>query len=174
MGRVGGVRGRGQGEDRRHAALHAVRPVEVRVARAARAPRGVVRALVLSAARVAPARVLGVLPASFSSAWLAWRSGARARVGFRGEWRDALLTEALPRAPRGERHLADEFLDLGARYGVHAVAVPALRPTEAAAQAAAGVLERAGIAPGERYAILGPRSAYGPAREWFPERFVAA
>jgi heptosyltransferase-2 len=115
-----------------------------------------------------------VLPASFSSAWLAWRSGARTRLGFRGEWRDGLLTDALPRAPRGERHLADEFLDLAARRGVSGADVPVLRPGDAGAAAAAGVLERAGIASGERYAILGPRSAYGPAREWFPERFVAA
>jgi heptosyltransferase-2 len=57
---------------------------------------------------------------------------------------------------------------------VHAVAVPALRPAAAGVEAAALVLERAGVARGARYAILGPRSAYGPAREWFPERFVAA
>jgi heptosyltransferase-2 len=57
---------------------------------------------------------------------------------------------------------------------VHAVAVPALRPGAAGVEAAAHVLERAGVAHGARYAILGPRSAYGPAREWFPERFVAA
>src|SRR5262245_34670859 len=38
-----------------------------------------------------------VLPASFSSAWLAWTSGARARVGYRGEGRDVLLSVALPR-----------------------------------------------------------------------------
>jgi len=115
-----------------------------------------------------------VLPASFSSAWLAWRSGASVRVGYRGEWRDGLLTAALERAPRGERHLADEFLDLGARVGLAEAVVPRLEPGAAGAEAAARVLAAAGVAHGERYALLGPRSAYGPAREWFPERFVAA
>lgn len=115
-----------------------------------------------------------VLPASFSSAWLAWRSGARERVGYRGEWRDGLLTVAVAREPRGERHLADEFLDLGARVGLEAVAVPRLEPGAAGAEAAARVLAQGGVARGERYALLGPRSAFGPAREWFPERFVAA
>ena len=115
-----------------------------------------------------------VLPASFSSAWLAWVSGARERVGYRGECRDVLLTEALGRAPRGERHLADEFLDLVAPRGLRAVAVPPLRPSAAGAEAAEHVLARAGLAPGERFALLGPRSAFGPAREWFAERFVAA
>ena len=35
-----------------------------------------------------------VLPASFSSAWLAYRSGARVRAGYRSEWRQGLLTHA--------------------------------------------------------------------------------
>ena len=114
-----------------------------------------------------------VLPASFSSAWLAKVSGARDRVGYRGEWRDPLLTEALPRAPRGERHLADEFMDLGSRCGLSGVPVPRLVPGPEGARAAAGLLARAGIGPGDRIALLGPRSAFGPAREWFAERFVA-
>jgi heptosyltransferase-2 len=115
-----------------------------------------------------------VLPASFSSAWLAWRAGARDRVGFGGEWRDGLLSESLARSPRGERHLTDEFLDLGARRGLSEVPVPRLAPTAAGTEAAAGVLARAGVEAGERYALLGPRSAYGPAREWFADRFVDA
>jgi len=115
-----------------------------------------------------------VLPGSFSSAWLAWGSGARDRVGYRGEWREFLLTEALVRAPRGERHLADEFLDLGARRGLREVAVPPLVPSAAGAEAAARLLARAGLAADERFALLGPRSAFGPAREWFAERFIAA
>ena len=115
-----------------------------------------------------------VLPASFSSAWLAWVSGARDRVGYRGEWREGLLTTALVRAPRGERHLTDEFLALGASRGLTEVPVPRLTPGKAGSDASAGVLAGAGIARGERYALLGPRSAFGPAREWFAERFVAA
>jgi len=115
-----------------------------------------------------------VLPASFSSAWLAWVSGARERVGYRGEWRDLLLTEALAREPRGANHLADEFLALAASHGVREAAVPLLAPTAVARAAAAAVLRAAGVAARERYAILGPRSAFGPAREWFADRFVEA
>jgi heptosyltransferase-2 len=135
---------------------------------------GPARADAIRRARAFAPELAFVLPASFSSAWLAWRSGARTRLGFRGEWRDGLLTDAKPRVARGERHLTDEFLLLAAGYGVPPAGVPALRAGDAGAKAAAAVLERAGIAPGERYAILGPRSAYGPAREWFPDRFVAA
>jgi len=113
-----------------------------------------------------------VLPVSFSSAWLAWRSGARERVGYRGDARRALLTEAPPRRPRGERHLSEEFLELAAGRGVREVRVPPLIPTAEGVAAAVALLRAAGFAEGERYAILAPRSAYGPAREWFAERFV--
>jgi heptosyltransferase-2 len=115
-----------------------------------------------------------VLPASFSSAWLAWRSRARVRVGYRGEWRDALLTHALPRAARGERHLSDEFLDLGAMLGLREVPVPLLAPTPEGLTAAASALAGVGLGAAADYAVLGPRSAYGPAREWFPARFAEA
>ena len=115
-----------------------------------------------------------VLPASFSSAWLAWRSRARVRVGYRGDWRGALLTHALPRAARGERHLSDEYLDLGAALGLAEVAVPLLVPTPEGRAAAASAMTDAGLAAGADYVVLGPRSAYGPAREWFPERFAEA
>lgn len=115
-----------------------------------------------------------VLPASFSSAWLAWRSSAAIRVGYRGQWRDALLTQALARGVRGERHLSDEYLDLVAGWGVRPSPVPALVPAAAGLDAARDSLARAGVGSGDAYAILAPRSAYGPAREWFPERFAQA
>jgi heptosyltransferase-2 len=115
-----------------------------------------------------------VLPASFSSAWLAWRSRAGVRVGYRGEWREPLLTRALTRAARGARHLSDEFLDLGAVLGLSEVAVPLLVPTPEGRAAAAAALASARVDSGAAYVVVGPRSAYGPAREWFPERFAEA
>jgi len=132
------------------------------------------RAGAMRRARVWSPEVAFVLPGSFSSAWLAWVSGARERVGYRGEARDVLLSVALPRVARGERHLSDEYLDLGARLGLAGVPVPLLTPTAEGEAAAGRVRERAGLAADARYAILGPRSAYGPAREWFAERFVEA
>lgn len=115
-----------------------------------------------------------VLPASFSSAWLAWRSGAPERVGYKSEGRAPLLTRALVRRPRGERHLSDEFLDLAAPLGVVPVPVPPLRPRAEDESAAGALLAAAGVASGGAFALIGPRSAYGPAREWFANRFAAA
>jgi hypothetical protein len=171
VGRLGRVRGGGEGEDRRHAPLHAARLGTFRLTGASRSPRRAVRALVLRGARVAPARVLVrfpnwlgdvlmarpalhamraawpaarflgvgpapllalpaseglleesvawpndaagrraamarvrtwgpetavVLPASFSSAWLAWNSGARVRAGFGPSGGALLLTQRPP------------------------------------------------------------------------------
>jgi len=113
-----------------------------------------------------------VLPGSFSSAWLAFRSGARVRIGFRGEGRAPLLTRALPRGPRGSLHLSREFLELGRVLGAAAVATPPLVVGADAVEKATALLERIGVRKDERVALLGPRSAFGPAREWPAERFA--
>lgn len=134
---------------------------------------GASRRAAVSAVRAFAPDVAFVLPNSFSSAWLAWRSGARTRVGFAGEGRSWLLTHASERASRGDRHQSDEFLDLAARLGVRASTPPLLRPSPSGRLEAERVGAEAGLAPGTPFAIMGPRSAYGPAREWFPERFAA-
>jgi len=112
-----------------------------------------------------------VLPPSFSSAWMAWRSGARRRIGYRHELRGPLLSDALPRAPRGDRHLADEYLALGARIGAAPVAVPTLRPPAEGARAAAARIAAAGFAD-RPLALLAPGALYGPAKRWDAERFA--
>ena len=113
-----------------------------------------------------------ILPPSFSSALLAWRSGARERIGYRGEARSALLTRGLQRPPRGEMHLSREYLALGGPLGVRPVPVPMLMPPPPAAARALQALERAGVG-GEKLALLGPGARYGPAKRWDPERFAA-
>jgi heptosyltransferase-2 len=116
-----------------------------------------------------------VLPPSFSSAWFAWRCGARERIGYAGDARSPLLTRALGRRPRGDRHLAREFLAL---LGEAAVAdgplplPPPLRPGTRDADEAADVLAAAGVAGGP-LAILAPGAVYGPAKRWPVERFAA-
>jgi len=112
-----------------------------------------------------------VLPASFSSAWFAWRSGARRRVGYAAEGRTPLLTDALRRPPRGERHLSEEYAALGERLGAAPVTPPPLAPAEAWRTAAGERLVEAGVGS-ESLAVLAPGAAYGPAKRWAPERFA--
>jgi heptosyltransferase-2 len=114
-----------------------------------------------------------VLPGSFSSAWLAWRSGATLRVGYRGDGRRWLLTHAPRRPDRGELHLAREFMALARVLGAAETPLPPLGVSPDARRAAEELLERRGVGPGERLALIGPRSAFGPAREWPVDRFAA-
>ena len=121
-----------------------------------------------------------VLPPSFSSAWWVWRSGARARVGFAADSRAALLTRAVPRPDRGDRHLSEEYLELGRAAGAvpagtdgpSLASVPALEPSDAGRAAARDRLA-AWTRADSRYAVLGPGAIYGPAKRWPADRFAA-
>ncbi len=112
-----------------------------------------------------------VLPPSFSSAWLAFRAGARRRVGFAHEGRSPLLTRALRRPTRGDLHLGREYLLLAAALGAAPVEVPPLPVADEARRDAADLLAGMGLA-GAPYAVLGPGAVYGPAKRWSVARFV--
>jgi len=110
-----------------------------------------------------------VLPPSFSSAWMAWRSGVPERVGHGGHLRGPLLRPALaPRAPARSVHLAREFLDL---------IDPALEidcypprldlPGDWAAGHLAGICRELP----ERFVAIAPGAVYGPAKAWPAERY---
>jgi heptosyltransferase-2 len=123
-----------------------------------------------------------VLPPSFASAWWTRSTGARVRIGFRGEGRDWLLTHAVGRPARGERHLSEEYRELAALAGADvvstattamtaAMAAEDVLPVPAAVRAAAAPWVRRGAAG--TYAVLGPGATYGPAKRWDAERFAA-
>ena len=115
-----------------------------------------------------------VLPPSFSSAWFAWNTGARERIGYAHEARSPLLTRALRRPPRGDRHLSEEYEALGHEVGTPrgSSALPDLAVPEAGHLRAAAALERVGITGGTPFAVLGPGAIYGPAKRWPAERFA--
>jgi heptosyltransferase-2 len=110
-----------------------------------------------------------VLPPSFSSAWMAWRSGVPERIGYRGHFRGPLLRPAIAhRGPGRSAHLAREFLDLIDpaleldRY------VPRLDISRAWA---ADRLARICRELPERFVALAPGAVYGPAKAWPAERY---
>jgi heptosyltransferase-2 len=113
------------------------------------------------------AEVAFVLPPSFSSAWFALRHGVPRRIGFRGDARDLLLTDAVARPARGELHLSREYLMLGRSFDVREPAFRPLRMTVGAAGAHAVRDALAGAL------VLAPGAAYGPAKRWPAERYVA-
>jgi heptosyltransferase-2 len=113
-----------------------------------------------------------VLPPSFSSAWFAWRCGARERVGFAHEGRSALLTDPRRRGPRGDRHLSEEYLSLlGDADASDPVEVPTLRLLTSAHSRATSFLAELALGEGP-LALLGPGAIYGPAKRWAPARFA--
>jgi len=110
-----------------------------------------------------------VLPPSFSSAWMAWRSRIRERVGHGGHLRGPLLRPATARRAAGRSvHLARELLDL---------VDPALELEQYAPRIdvsagwAARHLAQIGRALPERYVAVAPGAVYGPAKAWPAERY---
>ncbi|HYM80127.1 MAG TPA: lipopolysaccharide heptosyltransferase II [Candidatus Limnocylindria bacterium] len=113
-----------------------------------------------------------ILPPSFSSAWRLPRRRIPRRIGFAADGRSWLLTDAVHRPAPGEKHLSEEYLDLGARLGVRSAPLPVLRPSEDELAEARARLRRLEV--GDRpFVVLGPGAAYGPAKRWPFERFVA-
>lgn len=120
------------------------------------------------------ADVAFVLPPSFSSALFAWSSGARERIGYAGEGRSPLLTRALRRLPRGERHVAREYLALlGDDAAAHEhVPLPPALALGADAIREADEARAAADAGARPFAIVAPGAAYGAAKRWPVARFA--
>ena len=114
-----------------------------------------------------------VLPNSLKSALLPWLARIPERVGFVGEMRYGLLTDArrldgnrLPKMVQRFAHLADPS---------GAPPPPALPEPRLAARAheARAVCARLGLSEPERLACFCPGAEYGPAKRWPAEHFAA-
>lgn len=132
---------------------------------------GAGRAAQARALRAWRPQVAVVFPPSFSSAFWAWRAGAPVRLGYAHEGRAPLLTAAFVRGPRGDHHLADEYLELVEPLGAKSAPAMPLDPPADVRAAAAARLRALGVAG--PWAVLGPGALYGPAKRWPAERFAA-
>ena len=116
-----------------------------------------------------------LLPNSFEAAAAAvyWR--ARRRVGFAGDGRSWLLTDALG-LPEPRRHQIDEYVLLAERVGASTPArEPRLAPPEThtdTRRRARELLRQAGVQEGRRRIGVHLGAAYGPAKVWVHERVV--
>lgn len=112
-----------------------------------------------------------VFPNSFGSALDIWKCGTPARVGRRGRLRTPLLTHKLPEWPRTRGaaafHQLSYYLELVASLGDVAFTTeyPALNVEREPA-------ERLGVRGGG-WLALAPGAAYGPAKQWPAEHFLA-
>lgn len=119
---------------------------------------------------------LGILLTnSFSSAWWFWRGGVKERIGFAGNFRSWLLTQAIPFPENLQtQHLVDTYKDLLNPLGIpHSNTPPRLYTTEEERKHARELLTACGWNSAEHCLIgINPGAAYGTAKCWLPERFV--
>jgi heptosyltransferase-2 len=115
-----------------------------------------------------------LLPNSFESALVAWRWGARYRIGFATDGRSWLLTHPVP-PPRPRHHQVDEYLKLLEVFNIRLVeTAPIWNLTPGVEDTAvAELLRAAGIAEGTSLVGLHLGAAFGPSKLWPLERWAS-
>ena len=113
-----------------------------------------------------------VLPNSFKSALIPWLARIPRRIGYVGEMRRILLTDALRLDRKALPRLVDRFVALAVARGrlIPTPPAPMLVPNIANAGAAMRGLTLSTRRP---IAILCPGAEYGPAKRWPTEHFIA-
>ena len=116
-----------------------------------------------------------LFPNSFEAAATAIYWGGRRRVGFAGDGRRWLLTDAPP-VPEPRLHQVDEYLRLAGLLGAATTErTPRLTPPEPYAdsrQRARDLLHQSGASDGKPMVGVHLGAAFGPAKVWVPERIV--
>jgi len=116
-----------------------------------------------------------LLPSSFEAAASALYWRAHRRIGFAGDGRRWLLTDA-PSTPEPRLHQVDEYLRLtGVLGAVAATREPHLTPPEPLAdgrQRVRDLLHQSGAPDGKPMVGVHLGAAYGPAKVWVRERIV--
>jgi heptosyltransferase II len=123
--------------------------------------------------KAARADAVLLLPNSFGSAWLASRSGAPERWGYKAGGRGWMLTRGVTR-PRGRVHQVQYYLDLVRGLGIEGPIAgqerPRIDPRPATLEKADALLAAAGVARGATIVGFAPGAAYGHAKRWPPDR----
>lgn len=117
----------------------------------------------------------GILfPNSFGSAWRLRRAGVKRRIGFAGQWRRLLLTDALaPNRDMKVEHHRLYFLDLAAQCGAPAAETSVrLSLPEEESMAGRLALFQHGLNP-DRTICIAPGAQYGGAKRYPAERYAA-
>lgn len=119
-----------------------------------------------------------LLTNSLRTGWMAWRSGARERIGFAGNLRGGLLTTKLFEPRRRGRKIGlppiDSYLNLA--YAAGCEWEPPrleLATTASDEQAADAVWHRLGLPTGDQVVVLNSGGAFGGAKHWPVEHFAA-
>jgi heptosyltransferase-2 len=117
---------------------------------------------------------LGILLTnSFSSAWWFWQGKVKRRIGFRGNWRSLLLTDAVKWPEETERqHLVFTYQELLQPLDIPVSDNdPTLYLAKSEIDAAWTLLKTFDVSRGDTLVGINPGAAYGTAKCWLPERF---
>jgi heptosyltransferase II len=128
--------------------------------------------------RAAELDLVVLLTNSFRTAWMAWATGARERVGYRGDFRSLFLTqrEVLPHnAATGlPSPTVDAYLQLATAVGCPPESAKMELATTTEDEAAAdGVWQRLSLPAGNDVVVFNTGGAFGAAKNWPAEHFAA-
>ncbi|MES0371304.1 MAG: lipopolysaccharide heptosyltransferase II [Mariprofundaceae bacterium] len=113
-----------------------------------------------------------LFPNSFGSAWKVFRSGAKQRIGFRGQWRAPLLNRgAAPQLDMMHEHHRDYFLNLAEQSGVpvHHRNVE-LQVSDSDVEAGMQLMQANGLDP-EKTICVAPGAQFGGAKRYPSEAY---
>ncbi len=119
-----------------------------------------------------------LLPNSFRSALMAWRSGARRRIGYARGGRGFLLTDRLDPARDGSGEflpapIVESYLAIARRLGCRVDTVrPELFTTRADEEAADRAWSELGLTGDSPVVCLNTGGAFGPAKNWPVDHFA--
>ncbi|MDQ0506022.1 lipopolysaccharide heptosyltransferase II [Xanthobacter agilis] len=112
-----------------------------------------------------------ILPRAFKAAITPFAAGIPERVGYRGEMRSALLTDARPDTARKTARTIDRFVALALPEGTPTMAPrPHLMLPDGILDTTEAKFPLAGEGP---VMVLCPGAEYGPAKRWPAEKFAA-
>lgn len=112
---------------------------------------------------------------AFEAALISFLAGIPRRAGYNTDARAFLLTHAVPVNGKVKKgHQVDYYRAMTASLGFQSLpAAPRLAPTKSQIEESERILKSRGL-EGEKLLIgMAPGATYGPAKQWFPERFSA-
>ena len=116
-----------------------------------------------------------LLQHAFEAALIAFLAGIPTRIGYRRDGRGPLLTHPVPCPPPIRTvHQTDYYLNILRAVGLWAFNQDlGLKVPSENLQRARKMLFDRGVPDGAPVVGINPGAAYGPAKQWFPERFAA-
>ncbi len=118
-----------------------------------------------------------ILPNSFSSALLAFLSGAKHRIGYARQGRNLLLTHAVPAPRAGGKFIPQPMVDYYLRLCEEAGAIAGSKKTELfvdenSERQAEQLFEKYKLGGDKMIAALAPGAAFGSSKLWNPQNFA--